>query len=284
MNTRRGFLRDTLALAGTLAAADGRATARGEAPDQERTDPPNGGRNMGHHLNIGAIVYPRMDQIDFTGPFEVLSRLPDSTFHVAWKEKKPVRDCNGLLLTPEKTLAELPALDVLVVPGGPGQEDLMEDETVLSFLRDQAARARCVFSVCTGALVCGAAGLLKGVRATTHWGSFHLLEYFGAVPVNQRVVVDGKLVTAAGVTAGLDGALRVAALLRGDRVAQGIQLGIEYAPEPPFNSGTPASAPAEVRKAIEQRASELTAKRLVTAKRVASKLGVRVKVESGSRE
>jgi cyclohexyl-isocyanide hydratase len=118
--------------------------------------------NMNNQLNIGAIIYPRMDQIDFTGPFEVLSQLPDSTFHVVWKEKGPIRDCRGLILTPEKTLAEVPPLDVLVIPGGPGQEELMEDEIVLAFIRDQAARAQCVFSVCTGASICGAAGLLKG--------------------------------------------------------------------------------------------------------------------------
>ncbi|WP_216821056.1 DJ-1/PfpI family protein [Singulisphaera sp. GP187] len=237
---------------------------------------------MDRHLNIGAMIYPRMDQIDFTGPFEVLAQLPNSTFHVAWKEKQPVRDYRGLILTPERTLAEVPPLDVLVIPGGPGQENLMEDKLVLAFIRDQAARAHCVFSVCTGALICGAAGLLKGVRATTHWGAFDLLAYFGAIPVNQRVVVDGKLVTAAGVTAGIDGALRVAALLRGDQVAQEIQLGIEYAPEPPFQSGTPATAPAAVRKAVEARIAGLTKDRLSTARRVASRLGIPVKAESGS--
>ncbi len=231
------------------------------------------------HLHIGAMIYPSMDQIDFTGPFEVLARLPDSTFHVVWKEKVPIRDDQGLILTPEQTLAAAPPLDVLVIPGGPGQEDLMDDEVVLAFIRDQAARARYVFSVCTGALVCGAAGLLKGARATTHWGAFHLLAYFGAIPVNERVVLDGKLVTAAGVTAGIDGALRVAALLRGDRVAQEIQLGIEYAPEPPFDSGTPASAPPEIWDAVQQRISGLSMKRLATARRVASKLGIQVKSE-----
>ncbi len=125
----------------------------------------------------------------------------------------------------------------------------MEDETVLSFIREQAVNAKYVFSVCTGALICGAAGLLKGVRATTHWSAFHLLEYFGAIPIDERVVIDGSFVSAAGVTAGIDGALRVARLLRGDRVAQEIQLQIQYTPEPPFNSGTPASAPPEILEA-----------------------------------
>lgn len=280
MGTRRNLLQNSLALAGALAVAGSRAPLLAEVgAGLERTKGP---LDMEKHLNIGAMIFPRMDQIDFTGPFEVLAQLPNSTFHVVWKERKPVRDYRGLILTPEKTFAEAPPLDVLVIPGGPGQEDLMEDEIVLSFLRDQAAGAHCLFSVCTGALICGAAGLLKGARATTHWGAFHLLEYFGAIPIQQRVVVDGKLVTASGVTAGIDGALRVAALLRGDQVAQEIQLGIEYAPEPPFHSGTPATAPAKVRQAVETRISELTGNRLATARRVASKLGIQVKSGSGS--
>ncbi|WP_406701126.1 DJ-1/PfpI family protein [Singulisphaera sp. Ch08] len=215
-----------------------------------------------------------MDQIDFTGPFEVLSRVPNATVHVLWKEKTPFRDIKGLILTPEGTLAAAPPLDVLVVPGGPGQQALMEDETVLSFIRDRAARAQYVFSVCTGALVCGAAGLLKGVRGTTHWGSFDLLKYFGAIPVNERVVLDGKHLSAAGVTAGIDGALRLAALLRGDRAAQEIQLAIEYAPEPPFHSGTPSTAPPEVLDSARAGMRMLTKSRLETARRIAARLGV----------
>lgn len=198
------------------------------------------------HLNVGAIVFPGMDQIDFTGPFEVLSRIPLSTLHVLWKEKLPIRDLNGLIITPEKSFPEAPPLDLLVVPGGFGQEALMDDAVVLKFIQEQAHGAKYVLSVCTGALLCGAAGLLRGVRSTTHWSAFHLLKYFGAIPVNARVVVDGKRVSAAGVTAGFDGALRVVSLMRGDRIAQQIQLSIEYAPEPPFNSGTPQTAPPEV--------------------------------------
>lgn len=226
------------------------------------------------HLNIGAIIFPGLDQTDFTAPFEVLSRLPNSTFHILWKEKMPVKDVKGLILTPEKTLAESPPLDLLLIPGGYGQEALMEDETVLCFIREQAVNAKYVFSVCTGALICGAAGLLKGVRATTHWSAFHLLEYFGAIPVDERVAIDGKIVSAGGVTAGIDGALRVAALLRGDRVAQEIQLQIQYAPEPPFNSGTPATAPPEILADARSSNREITATRLTTAKRIAARLGV----------
>jgi cyclohexyl-isocyanide hydratase len=227
-------------------------------------------------LNIGAVIFPGIDQIDFTGPFEVLSRLPDSTFHVIWKDKAPVRDRAGLILTPEMTFAEAPPLDVLVVPGGPGQERLMEDEAVLGFLRRQAAGARFVFSVCTGALLCGAAGLLRGVRATTHWAAFHLLRYFGAVPVDARVVVDGRVVSAAGVTSGIDGALTLAALLRGDTTARRIQLAIQYSPEPPFDSGSPATAPPEALTAEREAYREITEERSRTARRVAARLGVTI--------
>ncbi|WP_148599012.1 DJ-1/PfpI family protein [Aquisphaera giovannonii] len=236
-------------------------------------DPPAGGPAAGH-LRIGMILFPRMDQIDFTGPFEVLSRLPDSTIHVLAKEEEPVRDVMGLILTPEGSLASAPPLDILVVPGGPGQEALMEDEAVLGFLRDRSAKARFVYSVCTGALLCGAAGLLKGVRATTHWASFDLLKYFGAIPVDERVVLDGKHLSAAGVTAGIDGALTLAALLRGERAAQQIQLGIEYAPKPPFDSGTPKTAPPEVLDAARAATAALTRRRLETARRAARRLGV----------
>lgn len=268
MKTRRDFFRRSLTTGGILAMSHAQAPRPAIAAPEPAPPQPNA------PLNIGAIIYPRLDQIDFTGPFEVLSQLPDSSFHVIGKEKGPIRDIHGLTLVAEKSLAESPPLDVLLIPGGPGQQDLMEDEAVLSFIRDQAARARCVFSVCTGSLLCGAAGLLKGVRATTHWGAFDLLKYFGAIPVDERVVIDGKHVSAAGVTAGIDGALRVAAILRGDRVAQEIQLAIEYAPEPPFDSGTPATAPPEVLEAVRGRIRGLTDRRRETARRIAAKLGV----------
>jgi cyclohexyl-isocyanide hydratase len=229
---------------------------------------------MTGHVHIGAIIFPGMDQIDFTGPFEILVRVPDSTFHVIAKDTSPMRDIRGLILTPEESFDTAPPLDVLVIPGGYGQEALMDDDTVLAFIRRQAAGARYVFSVCTGALVCGAAGLLKGKQATTHWRSFHLLSYFGAIPAKQRVVVDGKLITAAGVTAGIDGALQLAALLRGNRAAKEIQLYVEYAPEPPFRSGTPETAPPEVVSSVKNASRELMQTRLITAKRIAMRLGI----------
>jgi cyclohexyl-isocyanide hydratase len=165
---------------------------------------------------------------------------------------------------------------VLHVPGGFGQEALMGDTEVLAWIRQQAAGARSVFSVCTGALLCGAAGLLKGRRATTHWASFHLLPYFGAIPVNERVVVDRNWVFAAGVTAGIDGALRLAAGLRGDDAARAIQLSMVYAPEPPFDSGTPETAPPAILAQARQSVAGITAQREATARRVAARLGIGV--------
>lgn len=191
------------------------------------------------HLDIGSLLFEGIDQIDLTGPFEVLSRIPNATYRIYGKKAAPVRDLKGLWLTPDASLADAPPLDVLHVPGGFGQESLMEDTEVLSWIRQQAAGACQMFSVCTGALVCGAAGLLNGRRATTHWASLHLLPYFGAIPVNERVVVDGAWIFAAGVTAGIDGALRLAAELRGDEAAQRIQLDMVYAPEPPLRQWDP---------------------------------------------
>jgi len=191
------------------------------------------------HLEIGSLLFEGVDQIDLTGPFEVLARIPNATYRIYGKTTAPVRDLKGLRLTPDASIADAPQLDVLHVPGGFGQEAVMDDLEVLDWIKRQAAGAHSIFSVCTGALICGAAGLLQGRRATTHWASFHLLPYFGATPVNERVVVDGSWVFAAGVTAGIDGAMRLAAELRGEEAAQAIQLYMVYAPEPPFNSGTP---------------------------------------------
>jgi len=232
-------------------------------------------------LTIGSLLFDGLDQIDLTGPFEVLSRIPNSTYRLYGKTADAVRDLRGLRLTPDAILANAPQLDVLHVPGGFGQEALMEDEDLLAWLRRQAAGAHSVFSVCTGALLLGAAGLLKGRRATTHWASLHLLPYFGATPVNERVVVDENWVFAAGVTAGIDGALRLAAELRGEEVAQTIQLYMAYASEPPFNSGTPETAPVAIVEHARQSVSRITAKREETARRIAAKLGINVVAAAG---
>jgi len=228
------------------------------------------------HLQIGSLMFDGIDQIDLTGPFEVLARIPNSTYRLYGKTGDMIRDLKGLRLTPDASIAEAPQLDILHIPGGRGQEALMEDEEVLGWIRQQAAGAHSIFSVCTGALVCGAAGLLKGRRATTHWASFHLLPYFGAIPVNERVVIDGNWIFAAGVTAGIDGALRLAAELRGDDAAKAIQLHMVYAPEPPFDSGTPETAPAHILEQTRATLVEITSQREVTAKRIAEKLGIEV--------
>jgi cyclohexyl-isocyanide hydratase len=218
------------------------------------------------HLTIGGLIYPNMDQCDFTGPFEALSRVPNSGFLTIWKDMVPVRDLAGLQLLADTAIAEAPQLDLLLVPGGYGQEALMHDEEVLSFIRKQAAGARFVFSVCTGALLCGAAGLLQGKRATTHWTAMEVLPYSGAIPSNERVVIDGKLITAGGVTSGIDGSLVVVSLLRGEIPAQELQLYMAYDPHPPFQSGSPSSAPASILSAVTQRAKPITEQRLETAR------------------
>jgi cyclohexyl-isocyanide hydratase len=218
------------------------------------------------HLTIGGLIYPNMDQCDFTGPFEALARVPNSHFLTIWKDKNPVRDLAGMQLMANTTIAEAPQLDVLLVPGGHGQEALMHDEALLSFIRKQAAGAKFVFSVCTGALLCGAAGLLHGKRATTHWTAMQILPYFGAIPSNERVVIDGKVVSAGGVTAGIDGSLVIVSLLRGETVAQELQLYMAYDPHPPFQAGSPASAPASILSTVTQRAKSITEQRLETAR------------------
>ncbi|WP_428376883.1 DJ-1/PfpI family protein [Lichenicoccus sp.] len=228
------------------------------------------------HLEIGSLLFEGLDQIDLTGPFEVLSRIPNATYRIYGKTAEPIRDLEGLRLTPDAALADAPHLDVLHVPGGFGQEALMEDAAVLGWIRRQATGARCVFSVCTGALLCGAAGLLQGRRATTHWASLHLLPFFGAIAVNERVVVDGNWVFAAGVTAGIDGALRLAAELRGAAAAQTIQLHMAYAPEPPFECGTPETAPPAILAAARQAVHRITTQREATARRIAARLGIHV--------
>ncbi|WP_332878994.1 DJ-1/PfpI family protein [Massilia sp. S19_KUP03_FR1] len=191
---------------------------------------------------IGILVFPGVQQLDLTGPFEVFASLPGAEVHLLWKDVAPIRSATGLVLQPTMTLADCPALDVICVPGGSGTNALLTDVEVHDFIRCMARSARFVTAVCTGALVLGAAGLLRGRRATTHWMSLDLLEQFGATPVSERVVRDGQLITAGGVTAGIDFALTVVAELVSVDAAQEIQLMLEYAPAPPFDAGTPATA------------------------------------------
>ena len=271
---RRRFVQLTVAgvAAGLSATAAGEPGARADPGSAEAGE--SFAALRGKFLHIGIVIFPRMDQIDFTGPFAVLARVPNAKLHVIGVQPGPLRDHLGLSLTPDVALADAPALDVLQVPGGPGQEAMMSHEPVLRWIRDHAAAGKPVFSVCTGALICGAAGILKGRRATTHWAAFDLLPYFGATAVRDRVVVDGNLVSAAGITAGIDGALRLASLLRGDAAAQRIQLDIQYAPEPPFHAGLPDTAPRDVLAAVTAKYQPLTEVRRATARRIAAQLGV----------
>jgi cyclohexyl-isocyanide hydratase len=229
----------------------------------------------GEHLEIGSLLFDGLDQIDLTGPFEVLSRIPNSTYRIYGLTEETVRDVQGLRLTPDSVIEAAPALDVLHVPGGFGQQQLMHDERLLRWLRLQTENAKCVLSVCTGALLLGAAGILSGRRATTHWSALEVLRVFDAEPVDERVVTDGHIVFAAGVTAGIDAALTVAARLRGVQIAQEIQLQMVYAPEPPFNSGTPQTAPPEVLAAVQAATAQRARQRLDTARAVRAQISSR---------
>lgn len=221
-------------------------------------------------LSVGCLIFPQMDQIDFTGPFEVLSRMVDTTVQIMAKELISIRDVQGLQLTPDIRIAEAETFDVLLVPGGYGQQALMHDEEVLGLIRKQVHAERLLFSVCTGALLCGAAGVLTGRQVTTHWSARPLISYYGAILADARVVVDGNIISAAGVTSGLDAALVVVSLLRGEAAAQEIQLAIEYAPDPVFHSGTPESAPTEVLQSFQRKYDSIGAAREAEAIRHAA--------------
>ena len=206
-------------------------------------------------FQIGLLLFPRLTQLDLTGPYEVFIRFPDTDVHLVSKSLDPVTADGGMRLLPSTTFEECPRLDLVCVPGGAGMNPLLNDRKTLDFLNLQASRARYVTSVCTGALVLGAAGLLRGKRATTHWMSLPMLAAFGCEPVAERVVVDGNVITGGGVTAGIDFALTVAAEWFGAEVAKKIQLGIEYAPHPPVDGGTPERADASVVEALREAAA-----------------------------
>ena len=201
----------------------------------------------------GFVIFPNLTQLDFTGPLQVLDRLPGATTHIVAKTRAPVPSDGPLAILPTATFADCPPLDLLCVPGGFGVDQAMEDEETLAFVRREGARAKYVTSVCTGAFILGAAGLLRGKRATTHWAYHHLLPRVGAIPVKERVVRDGHTVTGGGVTAGIDFAFTVMSEIAGPIVAQTVQLGLEYDPRPPFEGGSPARAPAEIKATVDQR-------------------------------
>jgi cyclohexyl-isocyanide hydratase len=223
-------------------------------------------------FRIGLPLFPDITQLDLTGPYEVFTKFPDSEVRLIWKTREPVKAGGGMRIIPDTTFADCPQLDLICVPGGAGMNPLMEDIETLEFLRKQAPGARYVTSVCTGALVLGAAGLLKGKRATTHWMSHEMLTAFGAIPVAERVVVDGNIITGGGVTAGIDFALRVAAEAFSEDLAKAIQLGIEYDPHPPFNAGSPEGAGPAVTERARSSAAARQAERAAIVARAAAKL------------
>lgn len=208
---------------------------------------------MADPVRFVALLFPNVTQLDLTGPVQLFSRLPGATVDLAWHTLDPVPTDAGFSIVPTVTFDSAPRADVIMVPGGRGAFDLLDDEIALRFVRAQASTARYVTSVCTGAFVLGAAGLLEGRRATTHWASHSMLDLLGAIPEHARVVRDGDLITGGGVTSGIDFALVVAAELFGARAARRVQLTMEYDPHPPFDAGAPGrpeADPAQVEEAI----------------------------------
>lgn len=216
---------------------------------------------LASHTHVaGLLLFPDMTQLDLTGPLEVLGRLPGWRVEIVAPSRAPVRTDNGLVIQPDTDFAGASAYDLFVVPGGPGTDDAMLDPRIVGFVRERALAAKYVFGICTGSLLLGAAGLLKGRRAGSHWQARHLLSRFGAIPSDARMTIDGTLYTSGGVTAGIDMALCVAAEVAGEAVAQQIQLQIEYDPAPPFRAGTPFVAPPEI---VERAMASTTARRAI---------------------
>jgi putative intracellular protease/amidase len=205
-------------------------------------------------MKIAILLYDRFTALDAVGPYEVLSRLPGASLTFVAQEAGPVRTDNGILtLIAESAIEDIEPPDIVLVPGGPGEVAARAGGPVLDWLRSVHETSTWTSSVCTGSLILAAAGVLEGKRATSHWLALEQLGRLGAVPVAERVVFDGKIVTAAGVSAGIDMALTLAARIAGDQVAQAIQLGIEYDPHPPFDAGSPAKAPADVVELLRAR-------------------------------
>lgn len=234
----------------------------------------------GDKLVIGMLVYPSMFLQDLVGPLTVFESLMNKDIHLLWKNTEPVGNEDGqpkalISVTPTTAFMDCPAkLDVLFVPGGvPGTLTVMEDPEVLAFLADQGSRARYVTSVCTGSLILGAAGLLKGYRAASYWATREVLRDLGATPSRQRVVIDRNRVTGGGVTAGIDFGLTLIAKLRSPAYAKAVQLYLEYDPQPPFNAGAPEKAPRIAREFLTDMYAELVRAAHATAKRAMARLG-----------
>jgi len=228
---------------------------------------------MSAPLQIGLVIFPKVTQLDLTGPVQVFSNVPGAKVHLIWKRIEPVPSDSVLVLTPTTTFADCPQLDVICVPGGRGTDDMVNDEEVLDFLRAQARGAKYITSVCTGSLVLGAAGLLRGYRATTHWSAMDYLAPYGATPEKTRVCVDRNRVSGGGVTAGIDFALTLVSILVDRPTAELIQLGLEYNPAPPFNAGSPDTAPAEILALMREKSAPLQPRRDEANRRAAARLG-----------
>jgi len=213
-------------------------------------------------------------QLDFTGPLQVFSSIPGARLHLVWKRIEPVASDSVLTLTPTTSFADCPQLDVICVPGGLGTDDMVNDDEMLDFLRRQAVGAKYITSVCTGSLVLGAAGLLRSFRATTHWTAIDYLAAFGAIPTRNRVCIDRNRITGGGVTAGIDFALTLVAQLLDRRTAEAIQLRLEYNPAPPFNAGSPDTAPAEIVALLKERIAPNQARRGEMINRAAGRLNL----------
>jgi cyclohexyl-isocyanide hydratase len=227
---------------------------------------------MSTPLQIGLLVFPKVTQLDLTGPLQVFSSVPGAQLHLIWKRIEPVPSDSVMVLTPTTTFADCPQLDVICVPGGAGSDDLLNDEEVLAFLRRQAEGAKFVTSVCTGSLVLGAAGLLRGYRAATHWTAMDALPAFGATPTKTRVCIDRNRITGGGVTAGIDFALTLVSMLVDRPTAEAIQLRLEYNPAPPFSSGSPDTAPPEIVARLKERIAPNQARRSEAVARAAERL------------
>ena len=227
---------------------------------------------MSTPLQIGLVIFPKVTQLDFTGPLQVFSSVPGAIVHLIWKRIEPVPSDSVLALTPTTNFVECPQLDVICVPGGAGTDDMVNDEEMLDFLRKQAVAAKYITSVCTGSLVLGAAGLLKGYRATTHWSAMDHLAPFGATPEKTRVCVDRNRITGGGVTAGIDFALTLVSIMVDQPTAEAIQLRLEYNPAPPFNSGSPDTAPPEILARMRERIAPFAQRRSEAVHRAAARL------------
>jgi cyclohexyl-isocyanide hydratase len=225
-------------------------------------------------LQIGLLIFPKITQLDMTGPYEALARIPGAKVHLIWKNLGVLASDSGMPLLPTVTFADCPPLDVICIPGGPGQVDLMDDQDVLDFVRRQGLQARYVTSVCTGALVLGAAGLLEGYRATTHWASMDNLALLGAIPVASRICFDRNRITGGGITAGIDFGLYLASVLADRETAERIQLFLEYQPEPPFNAGSPDTAPRAIVEQVSTAIAPMLARRKEATLRAARRLRV----------